>query len=384
MAKIGLIFPRWLVSARRLASVPRFRFRRQRRSRERSSQRASARIAVLVGIAGVFVASLLLNLAMETVRPDLLDPEFGHRVRLAHRLQRQYPQRPLYVALGSSRTEMGLSPTAAGFGADAQGPVLLNLGQSGCGPVQEWMNWHRLLREGLQPAHLLVEVLPPVLFSDEPAEAYLKVPQFAWGDLAVIRPYCDDFDAVRRQWLLGRIYPWHTRRVSLLSAMVPSWLPWPLRQDHLWKTDAFGWMPYPRDQVGQEERSRSLARAEFEYRLRLAYWQLSERPCCAYRALLEDCRQRGIPVTLYLMPEGPTFRTWYPPRVVEAVHAYLQQLANAYSVRVIDARTWIDDDSAYPDSHHLLPSAARRFSERFGQAIRENLPSFGHRISSNW
>jgi hypothetical protein len=85
----------------------------------------------------------------------------------------------------------------------------------------------------------------------------------------------------------------------------------------------------------------------------------------AWRDLLGLCRREGIPTALVVMPEGPVFRSWYPPRTWALVREFLDDLGREYRVGVIDARDWMAEED-FIDSHHLLPQAAELFSARLG------------------
>jgi hypothetical protein len=68
------------------------------------------------------------------------------------------------------------------------------------------------------------------------------------------------------------------------------------------------------------------------------------------------------------MPEGTQFRNWYTQAAQREIDTYLKGLSTTYAAPLIDARPWMPD-SAFFDNHHLLPSGARQFTERFGRDI---------------
>src|SRR5207248_754534 len=79
------------------------------------------------------------------------DPEYGHRLRQVRALRAAHPDQPLVVALGSSRTQMGVSPADMGF-ADAPGsPLVYSFGRSGAGPLLLNLTFRRLLDDGVRP-----------------------------------------------------------------------------------------------------------------------------------------------------------------------------------------------------------------------------------------
>src|SRR5262245_54551713 len=97
-----------LAPVRNLA--PRPMVRRRSRSRKRS-----ARAALLCGILFVVGSMAGMSGAIETVKPEWRDPEYGYRLRLLRQLARESPDRPLMLLLGTSRTQYALDPSAMGF-----------------------------------------------------------------------------------------------------------------------------------------------------------------------------------------------------------------------------------------------------------------------------
>ena len=90
----------------------------------------------------------------------------------------------------------------------------------------------------------------------------------------------------------------------------------------------------------------------------------------ALHEVIQLCRQEGIAVTMFIMPEGAEFRRWYPPAVRAETDVYLERLQREHGVEVIDGRTWATDDDLL-DGFHLLPEGAARFTERFGQELAQ-------------
>jgi len=68
------------------------------------------------------------------------------------------------------------------------------------------------------------------------------------------------------------------------------------------------------------------------------------------------------------MPEAKPFRDLYSAAAREALATLLRQLQAKWSLRVVDARDWVDD-AGFWDTHHLLDVGARTFTDRFGREI---------------
>lgn len=332
------------------------------------SRRADARRRVLAGLLFALVSVAGFNVALDTVAPNLRDPEYGHRVKQLRALHRAEPNRPLVVVLGSSRPQMGLSPALLGLGTGPADPLGYSMAAAGCGPLHELMNLHRLLADGVKPDYLLVEVLSPVLAGDSPAEKLLLPPKQSLADVRRAVPYCRDAGELWHGWLLVRANPFHALRLNLMSHGFGGFLHWQSRQDFLWKQmQPDGWLPYFFPTITDAKRADGTAQARDQYGPYFNGFRVAELPDRAYRDLIAVCRERDIKLAFFVMPESKVFRGWYPPGVREQVTAYLAGLSADAGVAVFDAHDWYDDEAMFADGHHLMRPGAEAFSRRFGR-----------------
>lgn len=340
-----------------------------RSSSRATMRRARAQSAVLAGIACIVAAHLGLNIAMDTVLPQLRDPEYGWRAHKLSKALQHSSAETLVVALGSSRTQMGFSPVDMPVGDHRT--LVYNLGQAGAGPLQQFLNLERLLHDGIVPDAVLVEVLPAALHGNSPGEDLLRphVQRLGLSDLQSMTPYCHDPSSLRRAWMEQRLLPWHSQRFYLMSHVVPGFLPWKLRVDFQWRMlDEHGWLPYPFEPIDEGMRARGTAEAKDCYAQVLADWHPAPVQDRALHDLITLCQERGIAVSLYLMPESPVFRSMYAAASSQRIHEYLAGLQTAHPGLVIhDASPWLNDEQAFADGHHLMKSGARAFSQRYGQ-----------------
>jgi hypothetical protein len=339
----------------------------------RRPARRQAKRAVLAGLGFALLAHLGLNVALDTVRQEYRDPEYGHRRKELGRLlrweERYGGRRPVVAVLGSSRTEMGFSPDHLGLGTGPADPLVYNFGQAGCGPIGEVLTLRRLLDDGVRPDAVLIEVLAPVLAGDGPAEqVVVPARKLAVRDLDRLAPYTGDPAALRRGLLTARLNPWYEYRLNLMSHWkLGSWLPWQNRQDFLWtQMRPGGWMPYFFTEMPPGKREAGLKQAKADYQAYFARYLIAPRTDTAFRDLLAECRDRGTRAAFYLPPESPAFRGWYPPGAIETARKYMAELGREYGTPVFDCREWFDDETAFADGHHLLGHAAEAFSKRFG------------------
>ena len=344
---------RWPVIGPRVAARPR---------------RADARQRVQAGFAFALLFVAGFNVALDTVAPNLRDPEYGHRVKRLRALHRAEPNRALVVVLGSSRPQMGLSPTLLGLGTGPADPIAYNLSMAGCGPLHELINLHRLLADGVKPDYLLVEVLSPVLAGDSPAEKLLLPHKQSLTDIRRAAPYCRDVGELWEGWLRVRANPFHALRLNLMSHGLGGFLYWQSRQDFMWKQmQPDGWLPYFFPTVSDAKRADGYAQARGQYLPYFGNFRVAELPDRAYRDLIAVCRANGIKLAFFVMPESREFRSWYPPGVRDQVTAYLAGLATEAGVMLFDAHDWYDDETMFADGHHMMRHGAEAFSPRFGR-----------------
>jgi hypothetical protein len=313
---------------------------------------------------------LLLGLDLERGPIARRDPDYALKERRLRALLARHPDRPLILALGSSRTALGLAasrmePTLAGRPA-----LTFNFGVGGAGPMLERLFLERLLATGIRPSFLLVEVLPVLFHQPDDApieESWLSGSRLRLGELVSVWPNHNHPARLFGSWCRSRFLPCYRDRARLgarLGFKVP--LSLALGQGQ----DSHGWYPSHAYGVSAEERRRGVAVARSQYAPPPGDLRLSAGLVRALRALLARCRAERIPVALIVMPEGSEFQDFLPAPVRAGLDAFLVDLARAEKVPLIDARNWIED-ADFSDSHHLMQEGAVRFTRRLE---REALP----------
>ncbi len=338
---------------------------RARWSRSRaSSRRSSARAGTLCGIAFAVAAMLGMSGALETVKPEWRDPQFGHRLIRLRQQQSRGPDRPLVLALGTSRTQNAIDPSAMGFPDEPRSPLVFNFGQSGSSPLKVLLTLLRLLDEGIRPGAVIVEVLPVWLAADGPAERIFqdKEARLSAGDLRRLAPYCTERAALERKWLAARLAPWSTQRVVLMSHWMPRWLKWGERIDPQWDgMEADGFVPYPDQFASSEFRAIATAHARREHAGTFAGHAFGKSSMRALRDLIERCRDEQIPVLFVEPPVSPMFRGWFRPGVWEFGEERLRAFAGELGVDLVSPYSGLEE-SDYIDGHHMLRCGAEKYS----------------------
>jgi hypothetical protein len=326
---------------------------------------ALAFVALQVGTA------VLLDSWLATCR----DPDYGFRRWLVRGHTSREPERPLLLALGTSRTLFGLRPDlieGARPGAPDD-PLVFNFGRSGYGVMHQYLELKRLLRDGVRPDALLLEFAPFVLGS-EPGGGIDAIPVRinTWDDLADQARLRGDPRRVYEEWLISRSLPFFSYRFQILARFLPSWVPAAHHHEMtMWRgIDRLGWL--------RTTRYRPID-AGLAATKQVAYASLQELRICAAHAramdeLLNTCAAEKIPVVVVLMPESPVFRSWYGPETEGRIQEFLAGVRERHAVRIVDARAWLEDETLFHDGHHLDADGATAYTHRLAKEV---LPHFG-------
>jgi len=331
-----------------------------------------ARAALLWGLVAFAAFQAGLVVALERWFPGLRDEEYARKLgRLRQRLA-EAPERPLVLFMGTSRTLNGVIPSALGEGAPASGPAPLafNFGHTAAGALKQQLLLLRLLRRGIHPEHIYLEVMPALLTVEGEAYGLLLQGCVGWEDWPVLR-HSWPKGASRLGWYRDNLLLAVTCRERLVGHLFP-WAQAPGGAWHLlwhWHArDGFFPCAFGRTAVTPTQYARGLKRSRREYGPVLRDFHIAPDEARAVRAFLDLCRRQRIGVTLVLMPEASAFRSWYGPQAAARLNAFLADLGRTYAVTVVDARAWISDRGFY-DGHHLLASGALTFTRRFGREV---------------
>lgn len=340
----------------------------------RRAARKRSRRNLLLGLFA-FVAIQLFLFGLLQWREHWRDPQFGDKKRRLERLLTQQGDRPfLLLAMGSSRTGMGFNGAivSEGLSEPLGKPVLaFNLGIPAVGPVLQLTYLKRILADGIRPDLLLVEVHPAMLTNElgQPIEKRgLFVEQLRYSEIPAIQGYRYLEGDAQFQWWQSNLCPTSGARFAILGRLLPNWLPSAIRFDWGRRTDPWGWNASYWVDPPPQLRESALRVAKNEYELMLQELRFETAPVEALKQLLATAAEHDVPVVLVLMPEGPTFRSWYPDEVTRRLEAFIASLNTPY----INARDWVAEED-FLDSHHLLQSGAKHFSARLSQELNRFL-----------
>ncbi|OWK46695.1 hypothetical protein FRUB_00394 [Fimbriiglobus ruber] len=290
--------------------------------------------------------------AIEAFRPDTIDPEYSHRLSLFHQ-QTTASERPSVMVMGSSRIGLSFVPEELPpiYDSGGRSVVAFNASHVGAGPVTNLVLLRRLLRDGVRPTHVILEVMPSFLSHES---YFLLASCCSASDVSLAATYMNRADIAWEYVHTGAVLFPHRAR----AACAP---------------------PEPAENFGPlGGRTDLLKTATPEFRARATFvqthvhelkdFQIADEGDRALRDTIALCRTHDIGIVLLMTPEGTPFRALYGPGREELFAGYVNRVGLETGVTVIDARRWLRDDEFY-DSHHALQTGASTFTARLGHDV---------------
>lgn len=311
------------------------------------------------------LAQVGLVVFMDWRRPDLYDAEYGTRLALLRRRQAEAPGRPLALVVGSSRIGLGFLPEELPPIRSASGELVLpfNFSHLAAGPVFNLVELRRLLREGVRPRWVVLEVAQSCMVHEG---ASTPVTMSCAADLPVLQRY---FSPVKvwGVYVRQRLNPWYSRRLGILREWAPCWATDAGGEDRIVLGPLGGggdWMLEAR--IDAETRRRRTDDVRAIYFHNLQHYHIDAMTDRALRESLDLCRREGIECALLITPESGEYRGWYGAGGMECFDRYVAGLSEEYGAPVVDARAWLTDDQ-FSDGHHPLRGGAEAFTQRLGR-----------------
>jgi hypothetical protein len=312
---------------------------------------------------------------LERVWPEQRDPEYYVRLRQLREQWGKDGDRRLAVLLGSSRVAAGfrlgeLPPREADGGA---APLVFDFGQLGAGPRMQLVWLRRLLADGVRPDRVFVEYWPAYcaegIAGNE--EERIRVETLTHAEVAALERHCTGKGALSQAWRARRLWPTPCRvNRQVLGPWLPSIIaPAPPDRNpglELWmKYDPWGCSaPF----VALEDLPPIAPdRVRPAYEARTTGYRRTEAVAAVYREIWAVCRENHVHPHLYVLPEGPAFRSWYSADAQAEIAAFLDEV-RADGVPVTDARDWCAEKD-FIDSAHLMTHGAITLTRRFGQEV---------------
>lgn len=318
------------------------------------------------------LALVALNLGLAATldrQPALRDPiYYAKEDLLAKRLAGESHDRVVVVALGSSRTGNAFHPITAEreiSRATGKRCVAFNISLPGGGPVTQLVHLRRLLKRGIKPDIVLVEIIPSMCAERDgtpPEMAHLRPDRVSLAELDELTALGAASDEYRDEWVEAVANPWFGFRFQLLGFIQPKWTPPGVVKGGRKFPDPTGWHPWAQP-VTPETYLKDLATAHGEHFDNLQRLEVGRVASEALDEIYATCRREGIVAIPVITPEGADFRAWYGTKAQAATAALLASGNAGTGGRAVDAREWLPDN-AFADGHHVQQGFAPDFTRR--------------------
>ncbi len=329
----------------------------------RSLRHQRFRAIVLWGIGCTALIQVATGFTIDLALPRVRDPEYVHREALLRQQLGESPEKPVIVAIGSSRIKYGLDATSAtrALGNHVQ---VFNFGITTSGPFLEQVVLKRLTEDHLKPDIVLIEVMP-VHYNGKQLPADLESLDGARLSAEELAPLPQSKAALTGplwRWARSRAWPSCRHQAELRDLLSPA-LGQSSKDSEIHAVDSLGWQACPTPTQGVAAMT-DLAHRQYDKRF--ADFEMSLEQLHRLEQILLDCQRQNIKAALLLTPEGSEFRRLYSPAMTAAIDQMLRDLEKQFDVPIMDCRTWMPDE-AFFDQHHLLSAGATQFSERLGR-----------------
>jgi hypothetical protein len=304
------------------------------------------------------------------------DPDFHELQGIVRARQAEAPGRPLVLFLGSSRTKQALRAELLNEPGDPSAPIVVNSAISGGGPMMHQVLIRRWLVAGIRPDLIYLEIMPMSLSARQgaPIEEFQQTWRYDAEEVTHLWKYYTEPTRLVGHWALARAFPCYHNQAELRDTLALD-IPLTGKKINAIGRDHYGWEASPAVTPPRDAERQSRESVE-HYAFALNQPELAPGAVRALRDVLKLCADEGIPAVLVLPPEGSCFRSFAPDvedRQIKEIH----ELAAEWSVAVIDARAWVDDDG-FADGHHTTVEGADKFTRRFAREVLPSLRTDSH------
>jgi hypothetical protein len=285
------------------------------------------------------------------------------------------PERPLVLALGSSRFGCGLLThvVEAELGPDPAAPRVINFSMPGGDFITAEHLYQRARAVGCRPSLVLLEVSPETLARRNLWLDMHSLRQLTWLDGPQFAS-----DLVRSghalRYLASRFVPLYVHRDHLRHlALQQLGLENPEEVKHRHQLEAFfNAAVVQSEQTFTPEQMVQKSQAGAAYIQRwLRNYQVGGNAKRSFDRLLERCATDGVLVVLVAVPVSTPHRRLYTPEIECAFQSAIRAALVRYpTMRYLDLRGAIPDADFY-DNHHTTTAGAQAFSRRLAQELRQ-------------
>ncbi len=322
--------------------------------------------ALLWAIVAYVVLQLGLGAAIQTglVEPYKTDTYLYRANHVRIRVERESDCPFVFAMVGSSRVMNGFK------GSVLEEPlrervdrpaIVANFGARGAGHIYSCFTLKQLVKDGIRPDFVLIELFPLHL-----SEHFRLERQWLDQNGSLNEP---ERPTRAEEWL----YPWYTHRSFLVYALTrtPQLLSRGVAYNWKWKrSDISGWVQHHLSHATPSalRHQQQVLGAGFKT------FCLGGPSCYAVREMLAFCRSQHIHVGLIWLPEGSAMRGWYSPDMEAEFRHFVSDLQREYSVPFVNARDWVGDE-CFVDAVHLNACGAELFTQRLAKELPTLIPS---------
>ena len=340
-----------------------------------------SRRALFAGVLAVAGLQAYLDIGIDGGRLDWADAEYGTTLRHLEQRKREYPNRPVVVMLGTSRSKTAFAADrlSEAVPGDENPPLVLNASVYSAHPFHFQLVLRRLIATGAKPDAVFVEIFPlymsdtSAIYAADPGRVAIphkatELHRLRGADLDLIWKHDPDRAALwTRRWCESRLVPVSEHRNILIQRYAETWaMPDVAGSPKYWRAamSPFGWAQPRVRSLPEGAGAGAEAATEQAYRPHTAFTEVNRTYDVLLRDLLDFCAKEQVEVLgLVIMPESRTFRSWYPENTTVLIRNYTRELATEYGTRMIDAGDWLPD-SQFLDHHHVMDPGAEQFSDR--------------------
>jgi hypothetical protein len=336
---------------------------RSARASRRQQLNRHARRAIVIAVVLFVGSQVALRVWIDTNKREYRDPIFEPRYRI---LEQQRAEKPASAAtvifLGSSTTLNGMRADLAEekLTTELDRPIVsVNLGTLGGGPFTNLVHLKRLVRRGIRP-DLLVMELNPIVYDDIAPNDVPRLPPecLERQDLDVVKEYSND-KSVDKQFWESFLFPVRGHRLAILSQAARIMVPYVDLLEPVENVDAHGYRPNRK--VTDPNKIRDTKETREAMRPRLQNYHVNEQRIRALRELADLAEANHIPTLFYTFPVRPSLRPMYGPGLQTLLGEW-RAIAEEHHFPMIDGIKWIDEDK-FSDNFHLDHDGATQLTE---------------------
>lgn len=334
--------------------------------RKRSTNKA--KWAILWAATFFFLSQVGLNVYLELRYRDLFDCEYEVRLHYLREQILHKPHHPVLLVMGSSRTVMSFRPEMLPpvTAAEGQPVIVFNFSHIAAGPMMNLVELKRLLRDGIRPDWLVLELMTPQMGDWRQS---IAINTARLDDLPTLHPHYEPH-RLYGFFLRNRLLPVYKYRQFFLHKLAAFLAPNAyIPREHM-QIGALGgdFSAHLHPTVDPTKRNEETGKAKAGYLPNLQKLQMCDLSRSAMREILRTCQAHQINLVLLLTPEGPAFRSWYSAAAEETFKAYCRELLDEFPVPLLSARDWLQEED-FIDSHHVILPGAHKFTRRLAQEV---------------